>query len=249
MPEWFNNDSFWITSYPYMFPERTMEMAGEQVDKVLALTGVTGGAALDLCCGPGRHATALAARGFRVTGVDRTAFLLGKARERAEAENLDIEFVQEDMSHFIRPDAFDLAISMYTSFGYFDDKETDMTVLRNILASLKPGGVFVIDMMGKELLARIFEETNSTRYEDGSLVIRRREIFDDFTRIRNDWVLVQGDDVTSFTLHHTIYSGQELRMLMESAGFVDIQLFGNLDGAPYGLAANRLLAVGRKPIE
>jgi SAM-dependent methyltransferase len=249
MPEWFENDSFWITTYPYMFPESTMEMAGEQMDKLMALTGVTGDAALDLCCGPGRHATALAERGFSVTGLDRTRFLLDKARERSREQNLDIEFVEEDMSRFLRPDTYDLVISMFTSFGYFDDKEQDRTVLRNIHASLKPGGAFVIEMMGKELLLHQFEATVSRQYEDGAYMINRREIFDDFTRVRNQWILVQGGEAHIFAFHHTIYSGEEIRMLMQIAGFADIRLFGNLDGGPYGPAANRLLAVGRKPIE
>lgn len=246
MSEWFEDDSFWITTFPYMFPADSFPRAGEEADKLIVLTGVSGGALLDLCCGPGRHATAFARRGFRVTGVDRTRFLLDKARERAKDEGFDIEFVEEDMSRFVRPDAYDLAISMFTSFGYFDDKERDMTVLRNMHASLRPGGVAVIDVMGKERLARIFEPTSSQQYDDGTIAIQRREIFDDFTRVRNEWILVQGNTVTSFTFHHTIYSGQELRTLMQDAGFADVRLFGNLDGAAYDLEATRLVAVAGK---
>jgi SAM-dependent methyltransferase len=245
MPEWFEDDSFWITTFPYMFPAESFPRADEEVDKLIALTGVSDGALLDLCCGPGRHTTAFARRGFRVTGVDRTRFLLDKARERAKEEGLDIEFIETDMSRFVRPAAFDLAISMFTSFGYFDDREQDMMTLRNIHASLKPGSICVIDVFGKERLARSFEPTGSTKYDDGSIIIQRREIFDDFTRIRNEWILVQGNTATTFTFHHSIYSGQELRMMMQSAGFDDVKLFGNLDGAEYGLEAVRLVAVGR----
>ena len=69
--------------------------------------------------GPGRHVAALAKRGFRVTGVDLSPFLLRRAQELAQRESFGIEWVQEDMRSFLRPEAFDLAISLFTSFGYF----------------------------------------------------------------------------------------------------------------------------------
>jgi len=46
-----------------------------------------------------------------------------EAKSRAELEKLDIEWVQEDMRSFVRPDEFELAISLFTSFGYFGDEE------------------------------------------------------------------------------------------------------------------------------
>jgi ubiquinone/menaquinone biosynthesis C-methylase UbiE len=42
-------------------------IADEQVEKILRLAGVVGGTVLDLCCGPGRHAVALAKRGSNRT--------------------------------------------------------------------------------------------------------------------------------------------------------------------------------------
>ena len=125
----------------------------EQVEKALVLTKPNGKVALDLCCGPGRCSIALAQTGFRITGVDRTKYLLDKARANARAAKVKIEWVQTDMRDFARTDAFNLILSMFTSFGYFDDKNEDIQVLRNIFTSLRPGGVCLIDVMGKERLA------------------------------------------------------------------------------------------------
>jgi SAM-dependent methyltransferase len=245
--EWFDDDSFWRDLYPFMFPEKRFTEAIEQVDQALALTQPASGSALDLCCGPGRCAIVLAQRGFSVAGVDRTKFLLDRAKVKAKRAKVKIEWIRQDMRDFVRPKAFDLALSMFTSFGYFDDRREDLQVLRNILTSLRPGGAFLIDVMGKECLARIFQPTTSEALPDGSRLVQRHEIFDDWTRMRNEWILISKGRVKSFRFHHTIYSGQELKDRMAFAGFMDIRLYGGLRGEAYGLNAQRLIAIGRRP--
>ncbi len=246
MSDWFENELLWTELYPYMFRERHFEVAEEQVEKVLALTGVQTGAVLDLCCGPGRHAVALARRGFNVAGVDLSRFLLGKAHEKAAAARLVVDFIWDDMRRFVRPAAFDLVLNMFTSFGYFADPKDDLKVLVNIHESLKPGGVCVIDVLGKERLAQVFQPTASTVEPDGTIVIQRHEVGADWTRLWNEWIVIKGEQARSFQFEHTIYSGQELKDRILAAGFIEVKLFGDLDGHSYGRNANRLIAVARK---
>jgi SAM-dependent methyltransferase len=246
MKEWFENEVFWRTLYPYMFPPTRFEQTEGEVRHLLRLVKRRRGTVLDLCCGPGRHAVALAQRGFQVTGVDRTSFLLNKARQRARKAKVKVEFVRSDMRDFARPDTFDLALSLFTSFGYFDRKDDDRLVLRHLHESLKPGGVLVMDVVGKEWLAKVLQPTTSTKDPDGTILVQRHEIFDDWSRIRNEWILIRGRQATTFKFHHTLYSGQELRMLLDQAGFAEVNLFGHLDGRPYGPDAPRLVAVARK---
>ena len=244
--EWFDNDRFWRELYGWMFFEERFRQAEAQSEKLLALTKPEGNSVLDLCCGPGRFSIPLARKGMVVTGVDRTKYLLDKARANAKAAKVKIRWVQQDMRDFVRPAEFDLAISMFTSFGYFDDKREDVAVLENLFASLRAGGVCLIDVISKERLARVFQETVSAALPDGTTLVQRHEIFDDWTRIRNEWLLLRKDKVQRFSFHHTVYSGQELRDRMEEVGFV-VRLYGNVDGADYGPNAERLVAVGRKP--
>jgi SAM-dependent methyltransferase len=246
--EWFDDDSFWRELYPFMFPEKRVADADEQVAKALALTKPPGKSVLDLCCGPGRCSIALAKKGFRVTGVDKTTYLLNKARAKAKAARVNIEWVREDMRDFVRPASFALVLSMFTSFGYFDDRQDDMTVLQNMFTSLQPGGACLIEVLGKERLAKILQPTISTVLPGGTLMVQRHEIFDDWTRVRNEWILIRGGRAKSFNFHHTIYSGQELRDRMERVGFVAVQLHGSLDGDAYGPNAERLVTIGHKPI-
>jgi len=232
-----------------MFTDHRFAETPAEIEKVLSLTKPVGKTALDLCCGPGRCSIALAKAGFNVTGVDRTKFFLQKARSKARAAKTKIEWVEMDMRDFVRVDAFDLVVSMFTSFGYFDDKKEDLHVLRNIFTSLRSGGVFLMEMMGKENLAKIYQPTNSDLLPDGTKLVQRHEIFDDWTRVRNEWILIRKGRAKSFKFHHTIYSGQELRGLMEVTGFTDIRLYGNLDGDEYGPDAIRLIAVGHKLVD
>lgn len=245
--EWFDDDSFWSVTYPFMFPEKRFTDTPEQMRNALKLTRPKGRKVLDLCCGPGRCSVWLAQRGFTVTGVDRTKFLLNKARARARAAKVKVEWIQKDMRDFVRPDSFDLVLSMFTSFGYFDDKRENIAVLENMFASLKSGGKCLIDVKGKECLAGILEPTTSETLPDGTTLMQNHEIFDDWTRIRNEWIIIRKGRSKSFKFHHTIYSGQELRDRLESVGFRDVKLYGNLAGDEYGPDADRLIAVGTKP--
>lgn len=246
MTDWFENENFWIDFYPFMFPEERFLEAEEQTEQILSLLDLKNGNVLDLCCGPGRFSVQFAKQGFYVTGVDRTIFLLDKAKQGAKKEKVKIEFIRADMLDYTKPDAFDLAINMFTSFGYFEKQEDDLKVLKNIYISLKNDGKFLIDIMGKEILARIFQPTLSTKGKDGSLWIQKHEIADNWTRIKNEWIIIKNNTVKSHHLSHTIYSGRELKELLFKAGFKKVHLFGDFIGSEYGVNSNRLIAIATK---
>lgn len=246
MMEWFESEDFWRDLYPWMFPAERFAAAKDEVSRIIALSQTNGGKLLDLCCGPGRHAVEFAQRGFQVTGVDRSEFLLDKARKHATEAGASIEWVKQDMRHFVRPASFDLACNLFTSFGYFSDPEEDLAVLRNIHRSLKDVGVLVIDVIGKEKLARNWQNTISTEMPDGTLLVQRQQLRNDWSRIYSEWTLIKDGNARSFSFEHTIYSGRELKDRLLSSGFKQVQLFGDLSGSPYGLDAARLVAVARK---
>ena len=245
MTAWHNRDDLWDT-VPLVGPER-MEMALQEVEHIIALLGLKPGAAiLDLCCGVGRHSLEFARRGYTVTGVDRTAAYLQTASDAAGAESLAIEWIEADAREFLRPAAFDLAINLYTSFGYFEDPAEDRQVVENLLTSLKPGGSLVMDLMGKERLARIFNPRSWDELPDGSLFLQERKISDDWTWINNRWILVKDGQRREFTLGHRLYDGAGLRTLLLDSGFESVALYGDMDGTPYNNDARRLVAVARK---
>lgn len=244
--EWYADEAFWDTFYERMFDEESFGRAAAEVDAACRLAGVGDGAALDLGCGPGRHSAPLARAGFEVTGVDLSAFLLDRARAYADREGVHVEWVREDMRRFRRPGAFRLALSMFTSFGYFEDPADDLLVLENVFQSLAPGGVLVLDTLGKEWVCRNLQPVHLRELDDGGLLIERPMLADNMTRIHNEWLLVQGDRVIRREFSHQLYSGQELADRLHAAGFGEVSLYGGLDGSEYDLEATRLVAVARR---
>jgi len=243
---WHEQDEFWDTFAPTLFTDEHWLRAPAEVEHIISLLAIEDGArVLDLCCGPGRHSLELARRGFRVTGVDRTQRYLDSASQQAEAEELDVEFVLDDMRTFFRADAFDAVINVYTAFGYFEDPGDDRQVVMNVFRSLRSGGVFLLDIMSKEVLARKFRERD-WREEDGVLILQEREIARNWSWIENRWILLKGNERTEFRLSHRLYSATELMSLLMTCGFGQVDAYGDLEGGAYDHTASRLVVVGRR---
>jgi cyclopropane fatty-acyl-phospholipid synthase-like methyltransferase len=247
MKTWHDDDGFWKAWAPVMFPPERFKKAEVEVDQTLKLLKVKPGAAiLDLCCGPGRHSVELARRGFKVTGVDRTRQFLAQARKLAAKSKLEVEFVLADMRRFRRPRAFDAVINMFTAFGYFRKQADDLRVLKNVYASLNPGGVFLMELIGKERIAKIFNPRTWHREPDGTIILEERWVEDDFGWIENRWSMIRKGRMRTHTVAHRLYSAVELRTLLKQVGFARVTAFGGLEGTPYDHDAQRLVLLARK---
>ena len=243
---WHDNDSFWEALEPFMFTERRWEGTPEEVNLLLDLVSLNAGDRVcDVGCGPGRFSLELTRRGFRVTGIDRTKYFLASGRRRAAEEGLDLEFIQSDMRSFVRPGTFDCAISIYTTFGYFEDPAENLQALKNIHRSLKADGVLVMEMMGKEVLARMFLERGWDQVGDGFL-LQERKVSKDWSWMENRWILISGQNRTEYNVSHWIYSATELKQMLLSTGFGRVNIFGDFKGDPYDHNAQRLVAVAYK---
>ena len=249
MTAWYEDDVFWETMERFFFSHfRTGDMAEQEIVQIGRLVPLPRGAAiLDLGCGPGRLALPLARRGFAVTGVDRTARYLERARAAAAAASLDVEFVEEDMRRFARPSAFDAVLNLFSTFGYFELPEDDDRVLQQAFASLKPGGVIVMEMLGKEQIARDYQERIWYPSTDGDeYLLEHHEVLDGFRGIVNTWTVVRDGERRVFHVTVRLYSGVELEDALHRAGFRQVRLYGSLDGTPYDHEAERLVAIAEK---
>ncbi|MHC4409156.1 MAG: class I SAM-dependent methyltransferase [Planctomycetota bacterium] len=243
---WYEDVGFWRAASASLFGDEAWHAAAADSGQLVALLGLEPGASvLDLGCGPGRYALPLAGLGYAVTGVDRTAPYLDEARKRADEAELEIELVLADMREFRRPAAFDAAISMLTSFGYFEDPEEDLQVLRNVLDSLKPGGALLIDTVGKEILGRIFQARDWKRVGDEIWLFERRPVRA-WSWMDNTWTRIRDGQAEEFEIGHRLFSAVELASMARGAGFAETAAYGDLQGSAYDETATRLVVVARK---
>lgn len=243
---WFQNKDFWRSVHPILFRQRRREMATEDVNNIISLLKLKRGAKiLDLCCGVGRHSLEFARRGYLVTGVDLTAMYIREARREAKREGLAIDFVQQDMRRFRRTNTFGAVINLFTSFGYFKTQRDDVRVAEHMHTALKKGGFFVLELMGKEVLARIYQPRDWYELQ-GAIIMEERLPSSDWSTLENRWIILKGNRKKEFRFKLRFYSAVELTMLLKQAGFRKTDVYGDLAGAPYDSKATRLIAVARK---
>jgi len=245
--EWFEDEEFWTAYAPIMFDEERWAEVPAAVDDIERLARPeTGAAVLDACCGPGRHSLELASRGYRVTGIDITEAYLEAARESSAGcgARFAPRFIRADLRHYRADSAFDLALNLYTSFGYFARPEDDLEALRRLRRALRPGGALILETTGKETAARDFTEGES--FERGGWAVRTEFlVIGAWEALRNRWILSRGGELMDRSFDLRLYSGVELRQALLRAGFGSVEIHGGLDGSPYDQRARSLVALAR----
>ena len=243
---WYEQDEFWKLITPLLFNSERMQSVRQEVEQVVSLLKLQPGMSIcDLCCGIGRHSVELGRLGYCVTGVDRTGLYIEQAKKKADEQGLNIRFVQDDMRSFCEPNAFDAVINIFTSFGYFEEATDDKGVLENVYKSLKDGGKFLVDIIGKEVLARIFQDKRWYE-EDGTIILEEAKLSEDWSSIENRWIIIRDDKRDEFRFSLRLYSAAQLSELLKGCGFGKVQIYGDLSGSPYDHTAKRLVVVAHK---
>lgn len=243
---WHSQDAFWELFEPLLFGQKRRFRAKEQVRQIEKLLQLEANARiLDLCCGNGRHSLELSERGFDVTGVDRTERFIEAARSQAEQRGLDAEFVVADMREYCLPNRYDVILNLFGSFGYFDDPADDQKVVENMVASLRPGGQFLIETTGKEILARDFRARDWDEVGD-LLVLSEKWVSHNWGRIETRWIAIRGAERIEHRVSVRSFSATELSSLLDDCGFSEVCVYGSLDGTEYDQTAERLVVVGRR---
>jgi SAM-dependent methyltransferase len=243
---WHNQDEFWELFEPILFNQQRQTNTKVEVENLVSLLKIQqNDRILDLCCGPGRHSLEMARLGFEVVGVDRTASFIEKAKQKAEDDRLGVEFSVGDMREYCQPDSFNIVMNLFGSFGYFEDPDDDRQVVENMYTSLCSGGRFLIETMGKEIAAGEFRERDWSQ-EGDTLVLAERKPHQNWSRIQTRWIVISDNQRVEHTVSVRSYSAVELSSLLSDCGFVDVQVYGDLQGIDYDQGAKRLVVIGTK---
>lgn len=244
--EWWE-DAFDEPMGRVLFRTGIVQAAEEQVRFLLEATGADPSwRVLDLCCGNGRCLRPLARFGVRAVGLDLSRAYLEQAKEAGDEQGASAALIRGNMRALPFGERFDLVISMFTSFGYFDDPGDNQRVLDEIARVLRPGGLFLIDLVNRDWVIRNFQPRGWTELDEGYLLEERR--FDpERNMMVNRWISSLPDAVREVHLTHYMYSAHELSGMLGQAGLELSKLFGGLDGRPFVFDSHRLVALARKP--
>ncbi|HEX7070819.1 MAG TPA: class I SAM-dependent methyltransferase, partial [Rhodothermales bacterium] len=100
---------------------------------------------LDVACGPGYHARALARRGLRVTGIDLYAEMLQLAAERSAAEGVAVDWLVADMRQFTLREPVDMAVCMFDGIDALTDNDDIIRHFQAVAGALVEGGLYLVD--------------------------------------------------------------------------------------------------------
>ena len=195
---------------------------------------------LDLACGFGRHSIELARRGYSVVGIDITADYIEYARNQAENERLDVEFIHSDVIDVRYDDEFDVVLNMADgAIGSFRTEEENLRLFDIISSVLKPGGKHVMgvcsaDYAVKHFPSRAWEagkkslsladfkwQASTSRMIYESRVLKFGEVLEPFSNKFPD----PEDDRVGMRL----YTRTELRDILRTRGMTTIGVYGAYD--------------------
>ncbi|HLN14047.1 MAG TPA: class I SAM-dependent methyltransferase [bacterium] len=102
---------------------------------------------VDVACGAGEFALAMARSGIAVTGVDQSPEMLALARQSAAASGVPITLLEQDMRELVVPASVDAATCLYDSLNYLVDEAEFRRTLAAVAVALRPNGLFLFDMI------------------------------------------------------------------------------------------------------
>ncbi|MEX0987654.1 MAG: methyltransferase domain-containing protein [Bacteroidales bacterium] len=182
---------------------------------------------LDLACGQGRHSLELARRGCKnVYGLDRSHYLINKAKQINQSEGLQVNFKEGDARRLpYSTDTFDKVMILGNSFGYFESIEDDIKILKEIFRVLKPGGIFLIDVADGSYLKDNYSPRSWEWIDKNHFVCRERSLANDNQRLISREVISnikKGVIVDQFYAER-LYTRENLGEILQKSGYKNIR--------------------------
>jgi len=232
--EWFDEN------YLHLYQHRDMKDACCQFDLIIKeISPGKDWKILDLACGEGRHTSLFRAKGYDIKGVDLSDTLIKSGREKFPG----LDLVQCDMRD-IRG-KYDLVLSLFTSFGYFEHEEEDRKVVSGVYRSLNPGGFFWFDFFNSEHIRRNLVPENTVLLDNGVEVIEERRIRGN--RINKRICFRNGSGLKEYSESVRMYSKFELVEMMDTIGFKVEKRFGDYTGSEWCENSERVILLCKKP--
>jgi SAM-dependent methyltransferase len=229
----------------------------EDLDLYRNFAELCSGSLLELACGSGRLLLPLAREGHTLTGVDTSERMLALAQARLQEEHLSsrVTLVQQDMCTLRLPQKYSLAFIALGSFAHLTTRKAQQQALAAVRAHLTKGGTFIVDISNTD--ARYLEQMSgqillqgSWQRDDGSLLTHMVSPASSHTQHLLELTHfydqhVQGGPInrTLVTTHLYLFERSEMELLLEQAGFVVKDVYGDYDLGPFTLESQRMIFI------
>ena len=189
---------------------------------------------LDVGCGTGRHAIELSKRKYIVTGIDLSETQLTRAREKAESNNLKIDFQKQDARNLPFNNEFDIAIMLCEGgFPLMETDEMNFEILKSVTKSLREHGKFIFTTLnGLFPLYHSVEEFCASTSENGNATYRSNTF--DLMTFRDHNITEFEDDFgnkKTLECNERYYMPSEIFWLLKSLRYKTIDIYGAKLGA------------------
>ena len=224
---------------------------------------------LDVPCGNGRLSLALAARGYRLTGMDISEEFVNEARAAATTLSVtdqnppanaggtdkdsapatggkaQADFILGEMSRVEGEAIYEGAYCFGNSFGFLDYANME-SFLSGVARALKPGARFIVETgMAAESVLQKFEPLTVHQIDDISITIKERYLAEE-SCIDTEYIFEKDGKVQSGNAKHWIYTVAEIRRMLVRAGFEIPHLYGSWKLEPYTLGADELFVIAQR---
>ena len=203
---------------------------------------------LDLGCGAGRHLLALRRSGFtRLVGLDLSVELLRTAaRVVAGEDGGGVMLVRGDMREIPFRGRFAAVLSLFTTFGYFEEDAENARIVSSVREALGDGGVFLLDYINRDDTIANYVPEDEQKLS-GMRVRNIRKLTGQNRRIEKR-ITIERPGEKPVTLFESVrlFSRDELVAIFTEAGFERIRCYGSLSGETYRLSSSRLVVLGER---
>jgi 2-polyprenyl-3-methyl-5-hydroxy-6-metoxy-1,4-benzoquinol methylase len=190
---------------------------------------------LDLGCGPGLYLEKLARLGHDCTGIDFSENSISYARQQAKEKGLQIKYLVQDYLELDMENQFDLIILIYTDIGVLLPLERE-GLLGRIRNALKPGGIFIFDVLNDRNLEAKFQENQTWTYEFSGFwkpspylelvsgfLYTEHKVF-----LKQHTILDESDQIRNYRFWTHYFHTDDVRRILSSNGFDNTQHFDNI---------------------
>ncbi|MFN4234453.1 MAG: class I SAM-dependent methyltransferase [Bacteroidia bacterium] len=196
---------------------------------------------LDIACGKGRHSIIFNKLGFFVNGIDISSESIKEAQKHA---NPTLQFYVHDMRKLFRINYYNLAVNLFSSFGYFKTEKEHQQAINNMYKCLKPGGYLIIDFLNAFKVINKLVPAEEKIIDNIHFKIERNFFKGNIIKSIE---VTDGDKKYNFVESVKAFTFKDFELFLKRAGLQIINVYGDYALNPYNeIESDRLILFAQK---